>query len=49
VLEIFSNLVPIGVPVFNLALGTFVSVIQALVFSLLSIIYISLALDAGEH
>ncbi len=49
VLEIFSNLVPIGVPVFNLALGTFVSVIQALVFSLLSIIYISLALEAGEH
>jgi len=49
VLEIFSNLVPIGVPVFNLALGTFVSVIQALVFSLLSIIYISLALESGEH
>lgn len=49
VLEIFSSLVPIGVPVFNLALGTFVSVIQALVFSLLSIIYISLALEAGEH
>lgn len=49
VLEIFSNLVPIGVPVFNLALGTFVSVIQALVFSLLSIIYISLAMETGEH
>jgi len=49
VLEIFSNLVPLVIPVFNLALGTFVSVIQALVFSLLSIIYISLALESGEH
>ena len=49
VLEIFSNLVPIVVPVFNLALGTFVSVIQALVFSLLSTIYIGLALEPGEH
>ncbi|MCK5422624.1 MAG: F0F1 ATP synthase subunit A [Deltaproteobacteria bacterium] len=49
VLEIFSNLVPLGVPVFNLALGTFVSAIQALVFSLLSIIYISLAVEPGEH
>ncbi len=49
VLEIFSNLVPVIVPVFNLALGTFVSIIQALVFSLLSTIYISLALETGEH
>jgi F-type H+-transporting ATPase subunit a len=49
VLEIFSNLVPIVVPVFNLALGTFVSVIQALVFSLLTTIYFSLAVEAGEH
>jgi F-type H+-transporting ATPase subunit a len=49
VLEIFSNLVPLVIPVFNLALGTFVSVIQALVFSLLSTIYISLAIEPGEH
>jgi F-type H+-transporting ATPase subunit a len=49
VLEIFSNLVPLGIPVFNLALGTFVALIQALVFSLLSTIYISLAVDNGEH
>ncbi len=49
VLEIFSSLVPIVVPVFNLALGTFVSVIQALVFSLLTTIYFSLAIEAGEH
>lgn len=49
VLEIFSNLVPVIIPVFILALGTFVSLIQALVFSLLSTIYISLALEPGEH
>lgn len=49
VLEIFSNLVPVGIPVFNLALGTFVALIQALVFSLLSTIYISLAVEEGEH
>jgi F-type H+-transporting ATPase subunit a len=49
VLEIFSSLVPIVIPVFILALGTFVSVIQALVFSLLSTIYIGLAVEAGEH
>ncbi len=49
VLEIFSGLVPLGLPVFNLALGSFVSVIQALVFSLLSTIYIALAIEEGEH
>ena len=49
VLEIFSNLVPMVVPVFNLALGTFVSIIQAFVFSLLSIIYIGIALGNGKH
>jgi F-type H+-transporting ATPase subunit a len=49
VLEIFSGLVPLGLPVFNLALGSFVSVIQALVFSLLSTIYITLAIEEGEH
>jgi len=49
VLEIFSSLVPVGIPVFNLALGTFVALIQAFVFSLLSIIYISLAVEESEH
>lgn len=49
VLEIFSSLVPVGIPVFNLALGTFVALIQALVFSLLSTIYISLAVEESEH
>ncbi len=46
VLQIFSDLVPFGVPVIFIVLGIFVSVIQALVFTLLSILYIS---GATEH
>jgi F-type H+-transporting ATPase subunit a len=46
VLQIFSDLVPFGVPVVFIVLGIFVSVIQALVFTLLSILYIS---GAVEH
>jgi len=49
VLGIFSDLVPIGVPVLFLALGIFVSFIQAFVFSLLSTIYVSLALPHDDH
>jgi F-type H+-transporting ATPase subunit a len=48
VLGIFSNLVPLFVPVIFMALGLFVSFIQAFVFSLLSTIYIALA-TAHEH
>ena len=48
VLGIFSSLVPIGVPVIFLFLGLFVSVIQAFVFTLLSMVYISLA-TAHDH
>jgi F-type H+-transporting ATPase subunit a len=46
VLQIFSDLVPFGVPVVFIVLGMFVSFIQALVFTLLSILYIS---GAVEH
>ena len=49
VLGIFSDLVPILVPVIFLALGLFVSFIQAFVFSLLSTIYIGLATAHEEH
>lgn len=51
VLGIFSNLTPILVPVIFLALGLFVSFIQAFVFSLLSMIYIGLATahEEGQH
>ena len=49
VLGIFSTLTPILVPVIFLALGLFVSFIQAFVFSLLSTIYIGLAVAHEEH
>lgn len=48
VLGIFSHLVPLGVPVIFLFLGLFVSFIQAFVFTLLSMVYISLA-TAHDH
>ncbi|MFH2012628.1 MAG: F0F1 ATP synthase subunit A [Pseudomonadota bacterium] len=48
VLVIFSGLIPLLVPIFALGLGIFVSVIQSLVFILLSMMYISGAL-AEEH
>jgi F-type H+-transporting ATPase subunit a len=46
VLAIFSGLIPLVIPVFALFLGVFVSIIQALVFILLSMMYIS---GATEH
>lgn len=49
VFNIMSDLVPLGVPIAFLALATLVSVIQAGVFSLLTIIYISLSLPHGDH
>lgn len=49
VLGIFSDLVPLVVPVAFMALGIFVSFIQAFVFSLLSTIYVGLSLPHEEH
>lgn len=49
VLGIFSDLVPVLVPILFLGLGIFVSFIQAFVFSLLTTIYIALALPHEEH
>ena len=49
VFVIMSDLVPIGVPVMFLALGTLVCLIQAFVFSLLSTIYIALSVPHGDH
>jgi F-type H+-transporting ATPase subunit a len=48
VLEIFTDLTKIVVPVVFYLLGVLVSVIQAFVFTLLSLIYVSLAV-AHEH
>jgi F-type H+-transporting ATPase subunit a len=48
VLEIFTDLTKLIIPVVFYALGAFVSLIQAFVFTLLSVIYVSLAI-AHEH
>jgi F-type H+-transporting ATPase subunit a len=47
VLGIFTDLTRLVVPVVFLLLGTFVSVIQAVVFTLLSLVYVALAV--GGH
>jgi F-type H+-transporting ATPase subunit a len=52
VLEIFTDLTKLVVPVVFYMLGAFVSLIQAFVFTLLTIIYVSLAIGhahAEEH
>lgn len=54
VLEIFTGLTKVGVPVIFYMLGTLVTVIQAFVFTLLSMIYVALAVahhddGHGEH
>lgn len=49
VMGIFSGLVPLVVPVIFMLLGIFVSFIQAFVFSLLSSVYIGLAVAHEEH
>ncbi|MBN1337520.1 MAG: F0F1 ATP synthase subunit A [Deltaproteobacteria bacterium] len=49
VFGIMSDLVPPLVPIPFLGLGMFVSFIQALVFTLLSTVYISLAVAPGEE
>jgi len=46
---IFFSLVPILVPVPFLVMGVFVSVVQAVVFSMLTTIYISTAIAHEEH
>lgn len=45
VIAVWLGLVPIGVPAIFMGLGIVISVLQAFVFSLLTMIYIGLALD----
>jgi F-type H+-transporting ATPase subunit a len=47
-LGIFTDLTKIGVPVVFYVLGTFVSLVQALVFTLLTMVYVALAIS-HEH
>jgi F-type H+-transporting ATPase subunit a len=51
VLEIFTDLTKVIIPVIFYGLGTFVSVVQAFVFTLLSMVYVSLAVthQGGDH
>lgn len=49
VLGIFSQLVPFLVPIVFMGLAIFVAFIQALVFTLLSVVYISLATQTESH
>jgi F-type H+-transporting ATPase subunit a len=49
VFGIMSDLVPVVIPSIFLGLGIFVSSVQAFVFTLLSIIYIALAVAHDEH
>jgi F-type H+-transporting ATPase subunit a len=45
-----SQMVPFGIPIIFLAFGIFVSFIQAFVFTLLSTIYIAMAVEThGQH
>ncbi len=48
VLSVMSSLVPYGVPVIFLGLGLFVAIVQAYVFCLLTMVYISLS-TAHDH
>lgn len=48
VVEIFTDLTKVGVPVLFYILGALVSVIQAFVFTLLSVIYVAMAIS-HEH
>jgi F-type H+-transporting ATPase subunit a len=49
VLEIFTDLTKVIIPVIFYMLGAFVSVVQAFVFTLLSLVYVSLATAHGDH
>ncbi len=49
VLGIFTDLTKLVIPVAFLGLGLFVSVIQAFVFTLLSLVYVALATAVHEH
>lgn len=48
ILGVFSGLAPIGVPIIFYGLGVFVAFIQALVFCLMTMVYISLS-TAHDH
>jgi F-type H+-transporting ATPase subunit a len=49
VLSIFSDLVPIAIPIIFLCIGLFVCFMQAFVFTILTMVYIGLATETHDH
>jgi F-type H+-transporting ATPase subunit a len=49
VLTVFTEMVPYGVPVAAYILGLMVCFIQAFIFTMLTIVYVSMAKEAAEH
>jgi F-type H+-transporting ATPase subunit a len=49
VLGMFSGMVPLFLPIVFMGLAIFISVMQAFVFTLLSIVYIQMACVSEEH
>ena len=49
VVEIFTSLTKFGVPVVFYGLGAFVALVQAFVFTMLSAVYLTLAVSHAEH
>ncbi len=49
VLEIFTDLTKVVIPVIFYVLGAFVSLVQAFVFTILSCVYLSLAIAEHDH
>jgi len=47
--EAFSNILPIGLPIATMALGTFVALIQAFIFITLSMVYLSETVPHDDH
>jgi F-type H+-transporting ATPase subunit a len=45
VVAVWISLVPIGIPAIFMGLGLIVAILQAFIFSLLTMVYIGLALD----
>ena len=49
VLSEFSNLVPLFLPIFFMILGILVSLVQAYVFTVLTMVYIKMAVEHHDH
>lgn len=48
-LSLFTSMTKVGIPVIFMGLGTFVSFIQAFVFTILSLVYVKLSIESHDH